>query len=500
MTFPAEDDYRRLLDALTLCVLLHDARTKAIVWANRAACEALGFTLDELMPLKARDMTRPEPKYDRALAIAAMDRAREHGPQVYEWCYRSRAGEDMLSEAIATHVCLREREVVMVQFRDISAEEAIRERLRRYETRLREFMHDLGEGVALLDETGAFQYISESGRRLLGLDDDVPAGTVFDHVARDEHARLHAQLQGAPMHRPSAPSRYRMAAGARWLRVTCRRLDGGADLEGVLIHFRDVSDVVRLAETRRAEARMLEYAGRYNAMGEMAIAIAHELSQPLAAVRNFIEGAIQRLAQPAGIDAAIWGLNAADRQAERAAAIIKSVREYVARREPNTAVADLRSIVAEVAYFIELRARDAHVQVDIAAGEMALPVNVERVLIGQVILNLAFNSIDALCTIGLDRRRVSIGTMHDGARAMLFVRDQGPGLATDAHARLFDGFSTSKATGNGIGLSLCRNIVTRHGGTINACPVEGGGLECRFWLPLHRDGTARPDHNEGTHR
>ena len=64
------------------------------------------------------------------------------------------------------------------------------------------------------------------------------------------------------------------------------------------MHFRDITDEVAIEEARRNEARMLEYAGRYNAMGEMATAIAHELSQPLAAVRNFIEGAIQRLAQP----------------------------------------------------------------------------------------------------------------------------------------------------------------------------------------------------------
>src|ERR1700754_2072104 len=102
MTFPAEDDFRRLLDALTMCVLLHDADTKAIVWANRAACIALGFSVEELLPLKARDMTRPEPKYQREIAVAAMDRSITDGPQGYEWCYRSRTGQDMLSEAIAT--------------------------------------------------------------------------------------------------------------------------------------------------------------------------------------------------------------------------------------------------------------------------------------------------------------------------------------------------------------------------------------------------------------
>ncbi|MGN6667832.1 MAG: ATP-binding protein [Trinickia sp.] len=483
MTCPNESDFHRLLDALTLCVLLHDAQTKAIVWANHAACVALGFTVEELMPLKARDMTRPEPKYDRALAVAAMDRSATEGPQVYEWCYRSKSGEDMLSEAIATHVRLAERAVVMVQFRDISAEESIKRRLRAYEARLREFMQDLSEGVALLNDAAEIQYISESGRRLLGLHaGDIP-GAVFDYVAKEEAARLERELETAPTDGPSSPARYRSADGARWLRLTFRHVELEDDLSGVLIHFRDITDVVRTEEARLAEARTLEYAGRYNAMGEMATAIAHELSQPIASIRNFIEGAIQRLAQPDQTESAIWGLRAADRQAEHAAAIIKSVREYVARRDPNIAVADVRSILADAAYFIGLRAQEADVALRVEMFDKPLLIRCERVLIGQVILNLAFNAIDALSVLEKSGRAVTIGVSAVEGAAVVYVRDNGAGISA-GHERLFDGFSSSKASGNGIGLSLCKSIISRHDGVIRAFPAVGGGLECRFWVPL----------------
>ncbi|WP_321871769.1 ATP-binding protein [Paraburkholderia tropica] len=483
MTYLAESDFHRLLDALTLCVLLHDAQSKAIVWANHAACEALGFSVDELIPLKAGDMTRPEPKYDRALAIAAMNRSATEGPQVYEWCYRSRAGSDMLSEAIATTVHLQERDVVMVQFRDISAEEGIKRKLRAHEARLREFMQDLSEGVALLNDAAEIQYISESGRRLLGLAAHEAPGTLIDHTANEEAPRLLQQLALAPTDGPSSPSRYRSADGEHWLRLTCRRIELEEDLCGVLIHFRDVTDLVRTEAARREEARMLEYAGRYNAMGEIAMAIAHELSQPVAAIRNFVEGAIQRLSQAAPLESAIWGLRAADRQAEHAAAIIKSVREYVARRDPNIAVADLCTILSEAAWFVQVRARDAGVSVHVEASEEPLWVECERVLIGQVVLNLAFNAIDALSSSLGPQKQLVIGASRQEDQALVFVRDTGPGIA-QGHERLFDGFSSSKETGNGIGLSLCKSIVERHGGEISAFPVQGGGLECRFWLPI----------------
>ncbi|REE19074.1 PAS domain S-box-containing protein [Paraburkholderia sp. BL27I4N3] len=492
MNFPAEEDFHRLLDALTLCVLLHDADTKAIVWANRAACEALGFTLAELLPLKAKDMTRPVPKYRREIGVGAMDRSITEGPQVYEWCYRSRTGADMLSEAIATYVPLRERAVVMVQFRDISVEDTLKQTLRRYESRLREFMQDLGEGVAVLTPVGEVEFVSESGRRVLGLEEGAPMGAVLDYCSEPDRERLLEQLANAPRIQPSVPQRYRITrrdGKPRWLRITCRRIEIENDLNGRLLHFRDVTDEVAVEDARRNEARLLEYAGRYNAMGEMATAIAHELSQPLAAVRNFIEGSIRRLAQPASIDDAVWGLRSADRQAEHAALIIKSVRDYIVKREPSETHADLREVLADVAYFIELRAREAGVTLTIEQATQPLPVYVERVLIGQVVLNLAFNAIEALGegtnkSVTPESRELRLVTHLRGKYAIAQVIDNGPGVPADAHGRLFDGFSSSKAGGNGIGLSLCKNIVTRHGGEIWAKPARHGGLECSFSLPL----------------
>jgi two-component system, LuxR family, sensor kinase FixL len=484
MNFPTEDDFHRLLDALTQCVLLHDAETKAIVWANRAACIALGFSVEELLPLKAHDMTRDDIRYRREIAVNAMDRSITEGPQSYEWCYRSRAGVDMLSEAIATYVPLTGREVVMVQFRDISAEDAMRQKLRRYETRLREYMQDLGEGVAVLTPRGKVSFISESGRRVLGVANDAPLGVALDYCTRADRDRLVTQLRSATRQHSTPAQRYaitRRDGAKRWLRITCRRIDIE---DGTLVHFRDISDEVAIEEARRSEARMLEYAGRYNAMGEMATAIAHELSQPLAAVRNFIEGAIQRLAQPDSIDSAIWGLRAADRQAEHAAHIIKSVREFIVKREPAEAQTDLRDVLADVAYFIQLRARDEGVTVRIEPSHEPLPIRCERVLIGQVILNLAFNAVEAMSGMKPSAGTVTLAAMTNGKTAELHVIDDGPGVPDDALERLFDGFSSSKAGGNGIGLSLCKNIVSRHEGRIWAQRAAGGGLECCFALPL----------------
>ena len=165
------------------------------------------------------------------------------------------------------------------------------------------------------------------------------------------------------------------------------------------------------------------------------------------------------------------------------------------KREPVVALADLRDILADVAYFIELRAKEAGVTVTIVQADAPLPIRCERVLIGQVILNLAFNAIEAFAGCERVPRTLTLGTANVDGHAELRAIDNGPyrGRCTRSAVRRL---SSSKAGGNGIGLSLCKSIVTRHGGRIAASPADGGGADCRVTLPLAgtkaRAGTSSP--------
>jgi C4-dicarboxylate-specific signal transduction histidine kinase len=105
------------------------------------------------------------------------------------------------------------------------------------------------------------------------------------------------------------------------------------------------------------------------------------------------------------------------------------------------------------------------------------------VLIGQVILNLAFNAIEEMQRFPEARRLVRIDCQRSGERALVSVQDAGDGINAALHERLFDGFFTSKVSGNGIGLALCKNIVGRHRGDIWAEHAPEGGALFRFSLP-----------------
>jgi C4-dicarboxylate-specific signal transduction histidine kinase len=223
-------------------------------------------------------------------------------------------------------------------------------------------------------------------------------------------------------------------------------------------------------------------------MGEMAAAIAHELSQPLAAAQNYIEGGARRIPHDmADRDELIWGLGHARLQIDRASEIIRSVREYALKHEFTREVIDLSDVLNEVRYFIELRARQMSVRVAWSISELPLMVRCERVLIGQVIINLAFNAIDAMAEVPAARRLLRIASSPDADHVLVRVEDRGRGLPIGREQKMFDGFFSTKKAGNGIGLSLCQNIVSKHGGTIWAEQAKQVGAVFLVKLPLKQD-------------
>lgn len=482
-------DFKKMMEALNLCIILHDAQTKSILWANPAACQVLGFSLEELLPLKAPDMSRQSHEYRREMGRQWLHGAVLKGTNVIEWCYRTKHGEEILSEATATLVHLKHRDVIMVQFRDIAKEEQIRSKMKQLEERLKEFMQDSDEGIAVLNRNGSIEYISQSARRLLHITkkEDLPA-SFTDLCEGDSKQELIDLLQLPLPQDISFQLRYtiRLKDGSlRWHEGSCRYIEIENDLKGHLMHFRDITTKVEAENARRRNQASMEYLARYNAMGEMATAIAHELIQPLAAIRNFLEGTLLRLQQDKVSRANIaLGIQHASRQVDHAATIIKSVREYVVKLESAETMINLNDLLNDVRYFIELKAAEMQVKTSFDIFDQPLMISGERILIGQVVLNLAFNAIEEMSTFAPDKRHIIIGSQRDGKRAIIYIQDFGRGIQQHHQEKLFDGFFSSKVSGNGIGLALCKNIITRHRGDIWAQPGKTEGTIFYFALPL----------------
>jgi two-component system sensor kinase FixL len=480
-------DFQALLDASAEAVVVHDADTEAIIWVNRAASAIYGYSVQELTRMSVTDLAAPDPRYTRASARSEVSHALRKDHHTFEWRIRTKSGDEFPIETTATYVSWGDKRAIMIQFRDISDRKLTETALRRYEHRFHEFMQDLAEGVLILSSSGVLEYLSPSACRLLGYEGaEILGNRIQDRLDSRSGRELLARFIDPRPEVRSIRYRIRHADGSwRWHDATYRYVEIENDMKGFLLHFRDISDRIIAEQAAREKEKMLEYLARHGAMGEMAAAIAHELSQPLAATRNYLEGGIRRLERGATEnDEVVRGLRHAGLQIERATTIIQSIRNYTVKLALSREPADLNDVLSEVRYFIELRARQSSVRVAWYFADLPLSILCERVLIGQVILNLAFNAIDAVADLRAPRRLLRLSTVADGPNALLRVEDRGRGLPPGQQEKLFDGHFSTKVTGNGIGLSLCQSIVSKHAGSIWAEPGKRCGTVFCIRLPL----------------
>lgn len=239
-------------------------------------------------------------------------------------------------------------------------------------------------------------------------------------------------------------------------------------------------------EARRHREERDQFA-RLGMLGEMASNIAHEFNQPLAAIANYAGGIQRALDQGrAGPDFIRSGAQGIAEQAERAAAIIRRIRGYVRRRGMQPAPQDLNALVAAAARQFEPLAQLRGVRLELTPQAGLPPVLADAMDIEQLLIQLLQNATDAM-TQGdtpAARRRIEIATRRLEGAVEVAVHDQGPGLSAEVEGRLFDAFFTTKPQGLGLGLSICRTIVERHGGRLWADGAEPPGATFRFTLPL----------------
>ena len=251
----------------------------------------------------------------------------------------------------------------------------------------------------------------------------------------------------------------------------------------------DISDRKNAEELARQQQEKLNASARLATMGEISSMLAHELNQPLAAISSYTTGALNVLQRASdkqtSVDASLLkpALEQASSQARRAGQIIRSVHEFVKKREPERQVVHLRGLVEGIATLIEMQASKHFVSIhnDIPAS---LPsVSADRMLLEQVLLNLTRNGIEAMQDVAPERRVLRIRGEVEGSQVVVTVADQGHGIAPEVAERLFSPFFSTKAEGMGMGLSICRTAIEFHGGTLTHCDNPDGGTLFRFALP-----------------
>ena len=276
---------------------------------------------------------------------------------------------------------------------------------------------------------------------------------------------------------------------------------------GWMSAFIDLSEQRRIEELSRASLERLQASARLATVGEMASLMSHELTQPLAAIASYANGSLNMLATSGAAVAPgpqqedlMLAVRRIAEQAERAGQVIRSVHDFVRRRDRAREPVAPQALFEAVMPLARLQARKIGVRI-LMQAEPGLPaVQCDRTLVEQVLLNLMRNGMQAMDRPTLHERVLTLRAeraqpLHGEGGASLrqwvafSVSDLGIGIDEAVNARLFTPFFTTRPDGMGLGLSLCRTVVEQHGGALLHMPHSPRGTTFRFTLPV----AASPD-------
>jgi two-component system, LuxR family, sensor kinase FixL len=374
--------------------------------------------------------------------------------------------------------------------RDITQRKSAEIALRESELRWRSILDTVPDAIIVIDAAGTVESFSPAAESLFGY-------TAGEVVGQNVKMLMPQPYRGA---HDGYLARY-MRTGERRIigigRIVVGQRKGGETfpMELAVGEFSSpngkfftgfVRDLTERQETeRRIEDLQSEllHASRLSVMGQMASTMAHELNQPLTAVTNYLEAGRHMISQGTVAPERVSDLmEKAVAQAQRAGEVIRKLRQFVSKGETERRTQNLNQLVEEALALGLVGARQSGIRVLLELNHDLPPVIVDPVQIQQVVLNLVRNAVEAMEEVA--HRELTIATRAVGSRIETSIADTGPGIAPELADRLFQPFVTTKKTGMGLGLSICREIVEAHHGRLTTAARPAGGTI--FYLTLPR--------------
>ncbi|MCG8511533.1 MAG: PAS domain S-box protein [Rhodospirillales bacterium] len=366
---------------------------------------------------------------------------------------------------------------------EITKIRAREEALRDSEERFRSIFENATAGVAIADLDNRYKMVNQALSDILGYSvPELMQKTTLDVTHPYDMART-AENQGAfyrgEIDTAVEEKRYVRKDGETvWAIVNTSVV---RDSEGRPMYtIRSVQDITERKKAEEAAVALqsqLAHVSRVSTMGELAAGFAHELNQPLAAISNFAIGTLRRYRSDAvKAEDMSHVLELIVEQARRAADIIRRIRQFIQKEPPETKQIDVNLAITEAADLVkgEALAFDMTIETDLDAG---LPqILGDEIQLQQLIVNLARNGLEAMQDAPNSDRRLMIRTKAtESGDVRVSVADTGIGFSDEIRERIFDPFFSTKTSGMGMGLSICRSIAEAHGGrmTVESEPDVG---------------------------
>ena len=366
----------------------------------------------------------------------------------------------------------------------------------RTEAAWRTAMEDsLAVGIRARDLGGRLVYVNKTMADMVGYQPDELIGAMPpmpywpDHELEQSMQR-HLRNMAGQAPREGYESRWQHRDGHLLEVVVLEAplVDAKGQHIGWMASVLNVTDRKRLEERERKQADTMAHHSRLTMLGEVASTLAHELNQPLSAIASYNAGVLNSLRRDPNADPALLtALQRMGEQASHAGRIVKRIREFLTRREPQREPCDINQVVASA---VTLLSRDIvrhQINLSTELDERLPTVMADPILIEQVAANLLRNACDELAQSDQPRSlRVQTLLGAGGRFVKVVVTDNGPGLGGRSIEQLCAPFYSTKSDGMGMGLAICRSIIELHYGGLDAEDVPGGGASLSFTVPCLR--------------
>jgi C4-dicarboxylate-specific signal transduction histidine kinase len=271
------------------------------------------------------------------------------------------------------------------------------------------------------------------------------------------------------------------------------------DAEGRFLGYRGIgTDVTANVRADQAELALhqaqteLAHATRLTTLGQLTASIAHEVNQPLAAIVANGDACMRWLQRdPPDLSKAYDSVQAMIDDGNRASEVVRRIRGLAKYSSPHATLVNVNDVIEEVILLVRREIASSQVAVRLDLAQDLPAVLFDRVQLQQVIINLVVNGIQAMAENDARPRELIIRSSRSSAdKVHITVTDTGIGIDADTAKRLFEAFFTTKSTGMGIGLSICRSIIEGKGGRIWATPNDGPGATFQFTLTAQCEAAA----------
>jgi PAS domain S-box-containing protein len=472
---------RRLVDANIIGIMTW-AVDGRIVEANEGFLDMLGYSREDLVSgrLRRTDLTPAEWRDADDRAIAELKAAGTVQPREKEYFRKDRSRVSVLVGAANLEGELEEGVAFVL---DLSER-------KRAEYLARQVFESSPDRISIVGRDHRWQRVNPAFERRYGIPTekfigkhvaDFLGADAFERIAKPHYDRCFAGEQ------VSYAAWFNLPLGQRYLAVTYTPLRPDSErVEAALVISRDLTEHVLASEALREAQIALAHANRVATMGQLTASIAHEVNQPLAAVIANAEACLSWL------DRETPDLNAARRSIEwiiddgnRASEVIRRIRSLSSKTTVVKAFLDINDVAREVVALVHRELTSQQVALRTELAPTSPMIQGDRIQLQQVIINLVMNGMEAMQSITDRPRELLIRSRLDGAKNVLVsVTDCGLGIPAGNADLLFDAFYTTKSSGMGMGLPICRSIIEAHDGRLWATANVPHGATFLFTLPI----------------